>query len=115
MPDQTMSAEDRVQVDKLALEIAFKSEAEPLTEAESALLATVRHLHGVESRNQSLRASHAQLEKYEDIVGALQRQHGRLRKAIAVAESGTRVGEVTAMKAIYGDLTTVLTKPEEVH
>lgn len=115
MPDQTMSAEDRVQVDKLALEIAFKSEAEPLTEVESALLATVRHLHVVESRNRALGASHAQLEKYEDIVGALQRYTGRLRQGIVVGEGGTLVGEVTAMKAIYGDLTTVLTKPEEVH
>jgi hypothetical protein len=115
MPDQTMSAEDRVQVDKLALEIAFKSEAEPLTEAESALLATVRHLHVVESRNQAQGTELARLEKYGDIVSALQRYTPRLAQGIAVAESGTRVGEVTAMKAIYSDLTTVLTKPEEVH
>jgi len=115
MPDQTMSTEDRVQVEKLALELAFKSEETPLTEAESALLATVRQLITVENRNRALGASHAQLEKYEDIVGALQRYTGRLRQGIVVAEDGTLVGEVTAMKAIYGDLTTVLTKPEEVH
>ena len=115
MPDQTMSTEDRVQVEKLALELAFKSEETPLTEAESALLATVRHLHVVESRNQNLGAEVANLEKRDDIVEALCRYMPRLSQSIVVAESGTLVGEVVAIQAIYSDLTTVLTKPEEVH
>ena len=114
MPTQVMTDEERTQVDKLALEIAFKSEVEPLTEAESALLATVRHLHVVEERNRTLGRSYAALEKYEDITKALERHNGRLRQAIRVAESGTLVGEVFAMEAILSDLTTVLTKPEEV-
>lgn len=116
MPDQTvMTPTRRTELEKTARDLAALAHIGGLSPVERAVVDAVAWIGVLEQRNHDLGTAYAQMEKYEDIVKALQRQVRGLRQAVKVAEGGLLVGEVTAMKAIVGDLETVLTHPEEVN
>lgn len=104
--DLMMSEARREEIDRHALNVAFKSQFadEPLTSEEEMIVDLSRHLAGtdrkIENLSQKFRISQNTVDGLKDSVEGFLRM---IEQSIVVAEAGTLVGEVVALKAIKSD------------
>ncbi|WNM64935.1 hypothetical protein SEA_MASELOP_12 [Rhodococcus phage Maselop] len=117
-----MTDERRTEIDRMAMDVVHKSQTgAPMTEEESALADTVRHLAVVEMRNgnlsQQYRIANNSAEQLSEIVVRVTTYAAKLEQAVRVAEGGVLVGEVEAMRCILADLHAAISgeNEEEAH
>lgn len=112
--DMMLSSERREEIDRFALGLAFKSQCgdEVLTEEEDMIVDLSRHLAGLEQKMQNLST---QFRLRQNAIDLAEKREERLDKfaaglaqGIKVAKSGILVGEIAAMEAILGDLTSAM-------
>lgn len=112
--DLMLTSERREEIDRHALGLAIKSEfsEEELTPEEHMIVDLSRHLAGLEHKMQNLSTQFRLRQNAIDLSAKREQQLEKfaagLAQGIKIAKTGILVGEVVAMEAIYGDLTSAM-------